>query len=269
MKVRAAIVWSVLAAGFTAGVWAQADVFTQLGSNETQAREEIFSAFSSGSFDITGTSAVFKAATAEGRVVLVKAVIGFARAYSTSADFAKRYAAYRENQKPRVPDAVQSGDQVRAAQRKGLEEAIAGAQKTAAAMPSMKKDLDQLIADLKKQLAEIGADKDANAATDEMMKNAAVMQADEHKRALAEWEKEYPADSRRIVALRLKQFLDESATVDFAATTAPSKEDKRLKFTNEAYEEKSANWKLMYRAGKPAVDAARGLAQEWLKAIGG
>lgn len=269
MKVRVVIVSSVLAAALAAGVLAQADVFTQLGSNETEAREQIFSAFSSGSPDITGTREVFKSATAEGRVVIVKAVSGFARAYSTSADFAKRYAAHRDNQKPSVPSAMQSGDQMRAAQRKGMEEAIASAQKTAAAMPSMKKNMDELIADLKKQLAEIGADKGANAAMDDMMKNAAAMQADEHKRALVDWEKEYPADSKRMIALRLKQFLDESATVDFAATTALSKEDKRLKFTNAAYEEKSANWKLIYRAGKPAVDAARGLAQEWLKAISG
>jgi hypothetical protein len=211
---------------------------------------------------------VFKSATAEGRVTIVKAVIGFARTYSTSADFAKRYAAYREDQKPGVPEAAQSGDQMRAAQRKGMEEAIAGAQKAAAAMPSMKKDMDELIAALKKQLAEIGADKDANAAMDDMMKNAGAMQADEHKRALADWAKEYPADPKRMIALRLKQFLDESATVDFAATTAPSK-DKLQKFVNAAYEQKPANWKLMYRAGKPAVDAARSLAQEWLKAIGG
>lgn len=268
MKARIATASSVLAAVLTAGVLAQADVFTQLGSNETEAREQIFSAFTSGSPDMTGTREVFKSAAAEGRVAIVKAVIGFARTYSTSADFAKRYAAYREQQKPSAPGAVQSGDQMRAAQRKGMEEAIAGAQKTAAAMPSMKKDMDELIADLKKQLAEIGANKEANAAMDDMMKNAAAMQADEHKGALADWEKEHPVDPKRMIALRLKQFVDESATVDFAATTAPSK-DKRLKFTNAAYEQKPLNWKLMYRAGKPAVDAARSLTQEWLKAIGG
>ena len=34
------------------------------------------------------------------------------------------------------------------------------------------------------------------------------------------------------------------------------------------YEGKDALWKLIYRAGKPAVDAARVAAQEWLKALG-
>ncbi len=268
MNVRVVTVWSVLAVVLTAGALAQADVFTQLGSNETEAREEIFSAFSSGTPNMAGTAGVFKSATAEGRVTIVRAVVGFARTYSTSADFAKRYAAYRENQKPSAPSAVQSGDQMRAAQRKGMEEAIAGAQQAAAAMPAMKKDMDELVANLKKQLAEMGADKSANAAMDEMMKTAGAMQADEHKRALAEWETEYPTDSKRMISQRLKQFLDESATVDFAATTAPSK-DKLQKFVNASYEQKSDRWKLMYRAGKPAVDAARGLAHEWLKAIGG
>ena len=69
--------------------------------------------------------------------------------------------------------------------------------------------------------------------------------------------------------MRLREFLAESATVDFTAKTALSKEKKKQTFVNPEYELKPLQWKMMYRAGKPAVDAARAAAQDWLKALGG
>ena len=56
--------------------------------------------------------------------------------------------------------------------------------------------------------------------------------------------------------------------MDFTAKTALSKEKKKYQFVNPEYEQKPLQWKMMYRAGKPAVDAARAAAQEWLKALG-
>ncbi len=47
--------------------------------------------------------------------------------------------------------------------------------------------------------------------------------------------------------------------------TNPLKEEYRMKkFVNPAYEKKPAEWKMAYRAGKPAVDAARTFAKAWL-----
>lgn len=104
----------------------------------------------------------------------------------------------------------------------------------------MKKEMDQLAGELKKQLAGLGKDKSLNRQVDETLK-----QAGQGLTAEAE-----------------------SATVDFAAKTSLSKENKKQKFINPDYELKPLQWKLMYRAGKPAVDAARAAAQEWLKALG-
>lgn len=110
---------------------AQSNVFATLGSNETEAREQIFSSFSSGFVTPTGIAEVFKLATADSRAAIVRAVIAFARTYSTSADFAKRYAAFRDDQKPKAPDPTKSGDQLRAEQRHELEAGIANAQRMA------------------------------------------------------------------------------------------------------------------------------------------
>ena len=72
-------------------------------------------------------------------------------------------------------------------------------------------------------------------------------------------------DYKGIIVSQLKQFLDLSATVDFAAQTM-QKGDK-LVFVNPAYEAKSAAWKLCFRSGKEAVTGARKFAQQWLNEL--
>ncbi len=260
LTVIAAAIVSVVAA-------AQSDVFTTLGSNETEAREQIFSSFSSGFVTPTGVAEVFKVATAEERAAMVRAVVAFARTYSTSAGFAKRYANFRDDQKPPPPAPGKSGSQLRAEQRQSLEAGLANAQKTAKEKPAMKKEMDQLAAQLKKQLAALGKDKALNKQVDETLKQAAQGIAAAYNTKVAAWEQKYPADPNAIVVVRLREFLAESATVDFTAKTA-LKEKKKYQFVNPEYEQKPLQWKMMYRAGKPAVDAARAVAQEWLKALG-
>ena len=85
---------------------------------------------------------------------------------------------------------------------------------------------------------------------------------------MADWEKAYPVDPKPFIVKRLRDFLALSATVDYAVKTTKGK-DGMSRFDNPAYESKDDEWKYMYRAGKPAVDAARVIAQDWLKALGG
>ena len=63
-----------------------------------------------------------------------------------------------------------------------------------------------------------------------------------------------------IVRGLLESFLRVCGTVDFDAKV----ENRR--FVDAAYESQSGDWKRCYRAGKPAVDAAREIAQKWLAA---
>jgi hypothetical protein len=64
-----------------------------------------------------------------------------------------------------------------------------------------------------------------------------------------------------MVKQRLQEFLDISKTVDFDAELQGSM------FKNPAYERKSAQWKMCYRAGKEVVEAAREEADKWLKEL--
>jgi hypothetical protein len=65
-----------------------------------------------------------------------------------------------------------------------------------------------------------------------------------------------------MVAMRLRHFLDVTKDVTFDATLVDK--DKKKVFTDAGLEAKPAEWKLCFRAGKPATDTARAFAQKWL-----
>jgi len=267
---RTRLLTALLVSSLGAAAFAQTDVIRQLGSTPTEAQDEIFSAFSNGTVYPSGTKSVWKTATDEGKAAMVRGVIAFARTYSTSPDFNKRYAMYRENAKPSAPETQKTGAQMRAEQKKSMQDAIANMEALAIKMPQMKKDIDKSIAEMKDNMAKLDTDTKMAAMMDEGMKQQAIAMAADYKQRMAEWEKKYPADPKPMIVSRLKQFLDLSATVDFTAKLVPAKYNaKTMVFENQAFESKDSQWKMMYRAGKPAVDAARAAAQEWLKAIGG
>jgi hypothetical protein len=79
---------------------------------------------------------------------------------------------------------------------------------------------------------------------------------------MQEFEKRYPADPRALIAMRLRHFLDVTSDVNYAARLVVK--DKKNVFADAALEAKPAAWKIAFRAGKPATDAARAFAQKWL-----
>jgi hypothetical protein len=87
-----------------------------------------------------------------------------------------------------------------------------------------------------------------------------------HEEAVAEWNKRTPADPKTLIADRIREFLETSADLDYTAKLA--KRGTLMRFENEDYEAKSSQWKLCFRAGKEAVDAARVFAQAWLTELG-
>ena len=79
---------------------------------------------------------------------------------------------------------------------------------------------------------------------------------------MKELDKTYPEDPRALVAMRLKRFLEITKDVDYSATLEDR--DKKKVFADPTLEAKPGEWKMAFRAGKPATDAARTFAQKWL-----
>ncbi len=242
-----------------------ADVFGELNVTQQQAQEYIANDVFGGYFGFPGTCR--KLAVGQ-REAVVKAVGGFARAYVKTDDFKRRYAEWRLQHKP-TPQ-TKTWEQVQEEQKKQ----IADLKKSLA---EMKGNLKTMTADLRKTLEPVIAQqeqmvKEMESGKSELLMskvqfdqlNAMMKQSDEQ--ALAEWERKYPVGPGSLLRERLTQFLAETEGVDFSAKTAPDKYGKQ-RFVNPAYEQKSGYWKQAYRAGKPAVDAARALAQDWLASL--
>jgi hypothetical protein len=94
----------------------------------------------------------------------------------------------------------------------------------------------------------------------------------EHKqqawaKSVRDFEQNYPEDPAKVIAVRLRTFLAMSA--DVPATAELVERDGKLRFADRKLEGKSYAWKQLFRAGRPAVDAARSAATEWLGSLEG
>jgi hypothetical protein len=245
------------------------DIFKTLGVSVAAGNDSILTSFASGSITLPGTRAVFTAATPDARATMVRAVIATARAYSATDDFAQRYASFRASQRPERAPMPQNGDEALAAQMKQLEDVAKEALKAAENMPPQaREDLIENIEFTKRQLAELNKDPKHRATVDAATKEAAKAAAEELQQAMARYEADYPAEITQLITNRLRAFLAMSATVDFSAKTV-ERDDRKLHFVDPSYESMPKEWKMLFRAGKPAVDAAREAAQIWLNALGG
>jgi hypothetical protein len=96
-------------------------------------------------------------------------------------------------------------------------------------------------------------------------KMAHEVKLERHRTAMKQFDADWPVDSNVLLARRLREFLELSTTVDFNAKLVQGKNGSR--FADPTLEQKAPMWKLCYRAGKEAVDAARDVASAWLKEL--
>ena len=95
------------------------------------------------------------------------------------------------------------------------------------------------------------------------LKSAGTMNAQEDKaRQQRAWDEN---NLTFVLRKRLDQFIATASTVDFAAET--KQEGRMVRFVNPAYERKTSEWKLMYRAGRAPVQAALEFARAWRKEL--
>jgi hypothetical protein len=128
--------------------------------------------------------------------------------------------------------------------------------------PETRKAMEEAIKEMEAQMAEMGKDPEQMAMMREMMEMQNTEDRERHEEQVREWEENFPADPRILIRNRIREFLETSADVDFSAKLVRS--GSVMRFADSEYEEKSPDWKLCFRAGKEAVEAAREFAQSWL-----
>ncbi|HSI03178.1 MAG: hypothetical protein ACAI38_24450 [Myxococcota bacterium] len=201
-----------------------------------------------------------RALPAEARATAVTTLGKAVRGIVESQAFKDRYRAYVAQQRPKAPQPKRTYDQVIAEVKKQVAEQKAAAEKS----------LAQVEATQRKQLR--AKMDEAYAAQLELYKDREMVEMMETQRVVGEQMmydealKRFPDDLTVRLREVLAKFLADTDGVDYAAKTVPK--DGKQKFANVAYEGKNGTWKAAYRAGKPATEAARAFAREWMSALG-
>lgn len=237
-----------------------------LKTNEASAKAALLQAVATPSFVIPNGKAVKNLPEKE-RVTFVLTAGKHIKAYLASPEFVAAYNTFRETKKPNPPKEPKYADQLKNEYRESLQKNIAELERN---KQTVGKDqhamLDGIIAQMQQQLGELDhASKTLYPADmDSQLRQAHASQMEEHAQRLVAWEQAYPAnDPKPMIKKWLATFLATSATVDFAAQTMEVKPG-LIRFTDPQFERKDKQWKLLYRAGKETVTAARTFAQAWL-----
>jgi hypothetical protein len=257
----------VIAAGAAIAV-AQTSL-SKFGLNVSELKPQIVDSLRNGFIPAYPNRKTYQAAPVAARVAFVNEAMGWVKAYTESPAFKTDYDKRRVAAKPSAPEAKGSADdqysKQLAEQRKSLEQM----KKSIAAMtPDMQEKMQPVIKQMEASIEQTA--KDPKMA--EMMKNAYSQQGksdeESYKNEVAKYETEFPADPKVLIAKRLRDFIALSGDVNFDAKLVPDGGG-RMRFADEQYQSKSDQWKLLYRAGKEPVEAARTFSVNWLHQIDG
>jgi len=258
----------LLLCGFHIMVTAQQNALITLGVSEANAKQQTVSSLVDGRVPVSQAARAFRALDSAVRAEIVQSVLAWAKAYTESAVFRADYAKQRDADKPTpLQPKVSVDDELakqKAERRKNLEEMKKNLDKMA---PDLRKSMEAMIKQTEEQYAKMDADPQMTA----MMRQGIEMQRAAEEKSYQErvqaHEKRFPADPSVLIAQRLQQFLDVSKDVDFSAKL--HEERGKMKFVDPRYEGKPGTWKLCFRAGKEAFEAARAFATSWLEQIQG
>ncbi len=252
-------------AGSAVAAQSGADVLAKLGLDKASAGEDLLGALTSGYIYDPAAAKAFKALPASSKADIVRSGLAWVKAYAASPEFKAAYKKHRDGRKPQPPDPVPSADEQIAKMKADLEAGIANMRQIAAGGDAeMKKSMEEAIKQMRVQIGEM--DKPA---MKENFRLGAEMQTAQNKanyeNALKSWNEDLPEDPGKLIANRIRQFLETSSDVDFSAELV-SRGDRKI-FAKEEYEQKSAYWKICFRAGKEATEAARAFAKAWLEEL--
>ena len=191
---------------------------------------------------------------------MVNFALTLARTFVETDDFKRRYADHREANGPDPLPEEPSVDAILAKQRAGFEEQVEQMRKLFDQItPEQRATLEAGWKDMRQQLADMETGP-RRAELDKALREQRLAQVREREEAMKQLDAVWPADARALVANRLRHFLQVSSDVAYDAKLVDK--DGTKVFADPALEARPKEWKLCFRAGKPATDAARAFAAE-------
>lgn len=245
-------------------------VLVQLGLTEAAARkfllDEIKSPASSRRSDIvvTGNRAFLKLPPA-GRGQAASNLFAWAKAYVNSPAFKNAYANYRRGV---IGEPRQYALTVDEEIKKKLEDQLAS-------IEELKKAADSFSAAERAKLLETVKEQEAVArdpATYKMLKDSLeaerAQEIGKEAEHIKQAEERLPADPQKLIARRLREFLEATAAANFSARTISlTGGPDGIEFVDPADRKHSWLWQEVVIVGAEATSAARVAAEAWLKEI--
>lgn len=240
-----------------------ADLYSEIQIGRPQAEDAYFRFVTSGGqISIPGPGAALRAMTGARRGEVVKALGDRAKAYYASEAFRKRYAAWWAEQQPAPPSPMKTLAQLKQEQKdQGGEQAKA--------MQEMEANLKNLPpetrAEVKKAMAQAReAQGQLPAIDDQTLLRAEQERFQTDQRNYQEALQKAPVKDPKVQLRKaLQHTLAATEGIDYSAALR-SQYGKRV-FVNAAFESKPAEWKMGFRAGREATEAARAYARAWLQ----
>ena len=241
-------------------------IWQQLGLSQAQGTEKIRYSFATGYSNMYGIRNA-KNIAAGNRAAVARNLFQYTKTYVSGAEFRNYYTKERASYKPVAPEAAKTKEEIRREMIAEMEKSIRDAEKAMAGMTAdIKKAIQPSVDDARKQLEEYRKPDSKMVEIryqGEQMKHRS--ETERYERDLKKWEADYPAGINDLVRSRLEKYLSIAQTVDFDAELVEKYGKKR--FVNPAYESKSSDWKMIYRAGREVYEAVRPLVEEWLKQL--
>jgi len=244
---------------------ASEEFLKKLGISEPMAKELIWSSFSGMYLSHPGGARLRKVPLSE-RGGLTVEIAKYAKEYTRTEDFKKKYLEYRENNKPTSPEKPKPMAEQMKEQKEQMEKSIKETEAAIASMPAdQRAGMKEVVASLKEQLKSYDDPNNPmlNPEIDQMMKQSYDAEMAEYNNKLAQWEKKNPLTPNVMIKAWLTEFLEISKDVDFNAELVTVEDGKKL-FAKTEYERKPDTWKMCFRAGKETVEAGRSYAIQWL-----
>ncbi len=259
----------IIAGMFILGAFhAMQDFLQTLNISEEDAYNDISNSFQSGSFQYP-YSKVYQTFSSSVRTAMVNEIGSFAKAYTKTDDFKKKYEDFRLSKKPTEPDSFKTNDQLKTQYKQEIQKSIDDLEsKIAAATGDAKTAMQNALTQIKDQVKQLDDPNNPmfSAEMEKERENNYEGQVQEYQKELAGWSDQYPDSPVKMIKERLNYFLQLSGTVDFKAKLIKNQYGVFV-FDNPDYEGKPDDWKLVFRAGKESTDAARQVAQEWLSEL--
>lgn len=240
----------------------------KLGIPEAFAKDCIWSSFSGMYLSHPGGTKLHQVSPGD-RAGLTREIASYAKSYTKSEEFKKKYLEYREGRKPTPPEKPKPMAQQKKEQKEQLQKSIKETEENMKAMSSDQQTMMKGVVDVLRQQLKSLDDPNNPAFSpdmDKMQTQGYEMQVQQYKEEVARWEKENPLTPDAMIKRWLTEFLEVSKDVDFNAELVPGDGGKKY-FAKTVYERKPENWKMCFRAGKGTTDAGRAFAKQWLEEL--